>query len=137
MVRTSNGSVLKTRADGTIPFEGGKISPGTHVITLTKTGYAALRNYAFVIEKYDGQEILIEMQSNKKNITPGLVENITTDTPDPGAQNLQEISACLLYTSGIQRKERHQRVRARKADVCIVPQRTGRRVYGSRLYGNE
>lgn len=93
MVRTSNGSVLKTRADGTIPFEGGKISPGTHVITLTKTGYAALRNYAFVIEKYDGQEILIEMQSNKKNITPGLVENITTDTPDPGAQNLQEISA--------------------------------------------
>ena len=96
VVRTADGIFLLTNADGSIPFPSGTLAVGTHQITLTKDGYIPLRNYKFTVEKRDGQEILIEMQSTAKNITPGLVENITPETPntpDSGPPNLQEASA--------------------------------------------
>lgn len=84
MVKAADGSRYYTNKDGTILFEGGELAAGPHKVTLTKTGYVALRNYTFVIERHDDQEILIEMQSTAKNITPDIVPGLTPGGGETG-----------------------------------------------------
>lgn len=99
-VRTPDGMTLQSRADGTIPFEGGKLAAGVHQVNLIKEGYVTLRNYKFTVEKRDGQEILIEMESTKKNISPNIVPDIS---PDGGGSGIQEAAASISEMRNVNR----------------------------------